>query len=291
MRYLILILFLGLLGPVYSQTTGDVVLGISKTGTTTSKPLILTPQLNGIPIFTGNSSDALAQLIFPSQSGQAGKVLGTTGSVLTWTTPTLGNLSGDVTSTGSVTTLSTVNSSVGSFGSSTAIPAFTVDAKGRITAATTSTITPAWSNITGKSLVNADVASNAAIAITKLAPLPVYPAFALSDETTALTTGLKLTYRMPYAMTVTGVYVESVTAPTGSTIIADVKKNGTTIFSTKPSIDASEDDSATGAVQAVLTGGTTSLALRDKLTFSIDQVGSTIAGAGLKVTLVGTRVP
>jgi hypothetical protein len=60
-------------------------------------------------------------------------------------------LTGDVTaSAGSNTlTLATVNSNVGSFGSATAAPAVTVNAKGLVTAVTTNTITPAWGNITG----------------------------------------------------------------------------------------------------------------------------------------------
>lgn len=46
-------------------------------------------------------------------------------------------------------TLATVNSNVGSFGSATAAPAFTVNAKGLITAASTNTVTPAVGSITG----------------------------------------------------------------------------------------------------------------------------------------------
>ncbi|MBC8011459.1 MAG: hypothetical protein H7067_15350 [Burkholderiales bacterium] len=61
-------------------------------------------------------------------------------------------LTGDVTTTaGAVaTTLATVNSNVGSFGSATAAPTFTVNAKGLLTAAGSTTVTPAWTSITGK---------------------------------------------------------------------------------------------------------------------------------------------
>ena len=74
---------------------------------------------------------------------------------------------------------------------------------------------------------------------------------AVSDETTALTTGTaKLTFRMPHAMTLTEVRASVTTAPTGSVLTVD---------------DA-------------------------EITIDIDTIGSTIAGAGLKVTLIGTRV-
>jgi hypothetical protein len=60
------------------------------------------------------------------------------------------SVSGDATlsDTGALT-LATVNSNVGSFGSATAAPAVTVNAKGLVTAVTTNTITPAVGSITG----------------------------------------------------------------------------------------------------------------------------------------------
>ncbi len=60
------------------------------------------------------------------------------------------SVSGDATlaNTGALT-LATVNSNTGSFGSSTAIPAITVNAKGLITAVSTNTVAPAVGNITG----------------------------------------------------------------------------------------------------------------------------------------------
>ena len=112
---------------------------------------------------------------------------------------------------------------------------------------------------------------------------------AVSDETTALTTGTaKLTFRMPYAMTLTDVRASVGTAPTGSTIIVDINDGGTTIMTTnKLSIDATEKTSTTAATAPGITD--TALADDAEITIDIDQVGSTIAGAGLKVTLIGTR--
>ena len=109
---------------------------------------------------------------------------------------------------------------------------------------------------------------------------------ACSDETTAITTGTaKVTFRMPYAFTLTAVRASVTTAPTGSTIIIDINEAGTTILSTKLSIDASEKTSTTAASAAVISDS--SLADDAEMTIDFDQVGSTIAGAGVKVYLIG----
>jgi hypothetical protein len=109
---------------------------------------------------------------------------------------------------------------------------------------------------------------------------------ALSDETTAQSTGTgEVTMRMPYAMTLTAVRASVTTAPVGSTVIVDIYESGSTILSTMLSIDASEKTSTTAATAAVISD--TSLADDAELTFDFDQVGSGTAGAGLKVMLIG----
>jgi hypothetical protein len=118
--------------------------------------------------------------------------------------------------------------------------------------------------------------------------MPFEYSAAVSDETTALTAGTtKLTFRMPCAMTVTSVRASVGTAPTGSTLIVDINENGTSILSTKLSIDVTEKTSTTAAVPAVISDS--ALADDSEITIDIDQIGSTIAGAGLKVTIIGTR--
>jgi hypothetical protein len=118
--------------------------------------------------------------------------------------------------------------------------------------------------------------------------LPAEYSVALSDESTALTAGTaKVTFRMPFAMTLAAVRASVNTAPTGSTLVVDINESGSTILSTKLSIDASEKTSVTAATAAVISD--TGLADDAEITIDIDQVGSTIAGAGLKVTLIGTR--
>ena len=118
--------------------------------------------------------------------------------------------------------------------------------------------------------------------------LPTTIQLACSDETTALTAGTaKVTFRMPYAMTLTAVRASVTTAPTGSTLIVDINEGGTSVLSTKLSIDATEKTSTTAASAAVISDS--ALANDAEITIDIDQIGSTIAGAGLKVTLIGTR--
>jgi hypothetical protein len=111
---------------------------------------------------------------------------------------------------------------------------------------------------------------------------------AASDETTALTTGTaKATFRMPYAFTLTAIRASVTTAPTGSVATIDVNEGGSTILSTKITIDASEKTSTSAATAAVLSD--TSLADDAEITIDIDGVGSTVAGTGLKVALIGYK--
>lgn len=121
------------------------------------------------------------------------------------------------------------------------------------------------------------------------APITESFTVALSDEaTTDLATGTDIiTFRMPYAFTVTDVRASCNTAPVGSTIIVDINESGVSILSTKLSIDASETTSTTAATAAVISDA--SIADDAEVSFDIDQVGSTTPGKGLKVTIIGYR--
>ena len=111
---------------------------------------------------------------------------------------------------------------------------------------------------------------------------------AASDETTALATGTaKVTFRMPYAFTVSAVRASLTTAQTsGSIFTVDINESGTTILSTKLTIDNTEKTSKTAATPPVISD--TSLADDAEITIDIDQVGDGTA-KGLKVVLIGTR--
>lgn len=115
-----------------------------------------------------------------------------------------------------------------------------------------------------------------------------YSCMAISDETTDLAVGTaKITFRLPYAMTLTSVRASVNTAPVGSTLIFDINEAGVSVLSTKLSIDASEETSTTAASAAVISDA--SIADDAELTIDIDQIGSTTPGKGAKICLIGTR--
>lgn len=113
--------------------------------------------------------------------------------------------------------------------------------------------------------------------------------FACSDETSELIAGTrKIALRAPYAMTITAVRasLSSVSAgsPNGGGITVDINVNGTSILSTKLTIDANELTSVTAATAAVISSS--ALADDDEISVDIDSVGS--GAAGLKVALIGS---
>jgi hypothetical protein len=119
--------------------------------------------------------------------------------------------------------------------------------------------------------------------------IPTSITIACSDETTALTTGTaKVTFRMPYAMTLSAVRASLTTAQaSGNIFTVDINESGTSILSTKLTIDNTELTSTTAATPPVISDS--SLADDSSITVDIDQIG-TSGATGLKVTLIGTRV-
>lgn len=108
---------------------------------------------------------------------------------------------------------------------------------------------------------------------------------ACSDETTAITAGTaKVTFRMPYAATLVGVRASLTTAQaSGNIFTVDINENGTSVLSTKLTIDNTEKTSTTAATPAVISDG--SLADDAEITIDVDQIGNGSA-TGLKVTLI-----
>ena len=168
----------------YGTATGNRTVSTSATittgtipnltaGTTTSTVATIT---NGtittavIPTLTTGTTTSTAQIV---TSGTTTNLNSTTGTIATLnsTTGTIGNLSttlvGDFTISQGTGTLATSGATAGTYGSVTAIPFLTIDAKGRITSATTGTFssTPADGSITPAKL-SQPVTSGTAVAST-----------------------------------------------------------------------------------------------------------------------------
>lgn len=109
---------------------------------------------------------------------------------------------------------------------------------------------------------------------------------ACSDEISSLTTGTnKATFSLPYAITVLGVYASVNTASTSGVVTVDINEAGTSILSTKLTIDASEKTSATAATAAVISDS--AIAANAEIGFDIDTAGT--GAKGLKVVITARR--
>jgi hypothetical protein len=210
-----------------------------------------------------------------------------------------------------------VNATPGTFGSASTVAVVTANAKGLVTGVAATPIAIASTAITdstpaGRTLLTSNTAGQTAAlnlfnnaqqgltpasgggviswlrADATFAPLPFSLVVAASDETTALTVGTaKTTFRMPKNITLVSVKASLTTAATGSSFQINIKKNGVTIFSTNLTLNAGSRTSVGATVPYVLS--TTSFTDDDEITVDIVAVGSTVAGAGLKVALIGTQ--
>lgn len=116
----------------------------------------------------------------------------------------------------------------------------------------------------------------------------VYLEVACSSEDGVLEAGTaKVTFRMPFAMTVSEVRASLKTAQaSGSIFTVDINEGGTSILSTTLTIDNGEKTSTTAATAAVISDA--DVADDAEMTVDIDQVGDGTA-AGLKIVLIGSR--
>ena len=109
---------------------------------------------------------------------------------------------------------------------------------------------------------------------------------AISDESTVLSSGAaKLTFRFPYAFTLSEVRAHLTNASSSGPVQIDVNASGVSIFSTPITIDENEKTSTTAATPAVLS--TTALTSDQEMTIDLDAVGSGSKGA--KVTFLGRQ--
>ena len=111
---------------------------------------------------------------------------------------------------------------------------------------------------------------------------------ACGAEDEALTTGTKVTFRLPFAFTVTEVRASLTTAGTGANLVTVMfEQNDTDILSTAITIDASELTSTTAATPPVISIS----ALTDDASIDcdVDQIDSGGASKGLKMYLRGYK--
>lgn len=109
----------------------------------------------------------------------------------------------------------------------------------------------------------------------------------LSGATVDLVAGDTETFEAPYDFTLNSFWIAVTTAPTGSSLVVDLKRAGVSVTTTKAGIDSNEFSSLTGTAP-VLT--TTSFSRGDKITPSIFQVGSLETGKSLKIYLEITKI-
>lgn len=98
-----------------------------------------------------------------------------------------------------------------------------------------------------------------------------------------LTTGIKDRWIAPFGCEIVNVTAVVGTAPTGATLIVDVEKDGVTIFTTqanRPVVPIAGTESPVSARPDV-----TQVAAGEVLALQVDQIGSTVAGADLDVSI------
>ncbi|ANS03419.1 triple helix repeat-containing collagen [uncultured Mediterranean phage uvDeep-CGR2-KM19-C269] len=109
----------------------------------------------------------------------------------------------------------------------------------------------------------------------------------LSDETSDLTTADGVySFYLPYALTIDKMYLSLNSTCAGADVEVDCQRNGTTIFDTDRLVVAQGTNIST--LQPDFANPTV-FAIGSKMSFNIEQIGSTTAGAGLKVMIHGHR--
>lgn len=131
------------------------------------------------------------------------------------------------------------------------------------------------------------LAPNAALSIsaTDIRVLETIGISVVSESTTLTTGTAKRTFRMPFAFTLTSVRASLSTASSSGIPTVDINESGSTILSTKLTIDANELTSTTAATAAVISDS--ALADDAEITIDIDVAGT--GAKGLKVYLYGYR--
>jgi len=104
--------------------------------------------------------------------------------------------------------------------------------------------------------------------------------YALSDQTSNITAEVKISETIGREFNLDYVYLSLAEAATGGIFTVNIKKNGTTIFTTKITIDASETSNITASTPYVLITTPTVFNTGNILSISVDAVGGTATGKG-----------
>lgn len=111
------------------------------------------------------------------------------------------------------------------------------------------------------------------------------PLYQTADATTVTSGTTKASIRLPYAIKVTDVRASLSTASTSGAVTVDINDGGTTILSTKVTLDQDEKSSETAAAAEVISD--TVIAADAEITVDVDGAGT--GAKGLTVWLIGYR--
>lgn len=190
-------------------------------------------------------------------------------------------LTGDVTASGpgsAAATLATVNSNVGSFGSSTAIPTFTVNGKGLITAASTVVVIAPAGTLTGTTLAS-NVVSSSLTSVGTLAGLTVTGSFTATGLVTLAD------HATQAANTVLVNATSGVASPTAQAVSSCSTAASALIWTTNTGFGCNTSITAAAVPASGLTG--TTLA-SNVVTSSLTTVGTIATGVWQGTVITGT---
>jgi hypothetical protein len=106
----------------------------------------------------------------------------------------------------------------------------------------------------------------------------------LSGDAEVLTNVIPSRLYMPFGGTITKIIAYANTAPTGANLIIDFNKNGSTI------LDASKITiAASGNTVTVVNFASSEFNINDYFTVDVDQIGSSVAGADITLSVYITK--